>query len=235
MIAVVDSPHDGDPPVSRFVSDIGLPIEQVVGRRARSLSLAGLISELRTVATDTAASPALRDAAAARLASLAHARTAEGRSLAPQAHPDNWWGVRAFTVGDTPVRPTDRPIALSASGLESIGTCSLRWYLDREARVETRRSAATAFGSVVHAIADHVAEGHINPEIGEMAALLDDVWSELSFEAQWQSDSERAAASHGGASREPPAPSAPRRLHSRGCGVRRADGAGTGAGVVNGR
>jgi RecB family exonuclease len=194
MIAVVDSANDGDPPVSRFVSDIGLPIEHVAGRRVRSLSLPGLISELRTVATDSAASPSLRDAAAARLALLANARTAEGRALAPQAHPDNWWGVREFTVGDTPVRPADRPIALSASGLESIGTCALRWYLDREARVETRRSAATAFGSVVHAIADHVAEGHVSAEIGEMAALLDDVWSELSFEAQWQSDSERAAA-----------------------------------------
>ena len=194
MIAVVDSAHDGDPPVSRFVSDIGLPIEHVAGRRARSLSLAGLISELRTVATDPAASSSLRDAAAGRLAMLATAHTAEGRALAPQAHPDNWWGIREFTVGDTPVRPLDQPIALSASGLESIGTCSLRWYLDREARVETRRSAATAFGSVVHAIADHVAEGHVDPEIGEMAALLDDVWSELSFEAQWQSDSERTAA-----------------------------------------
>ena len=64
------------------------------------------------------------------------ASTAPGRSRVPGADPATWWGTRAWTVGDQPLRPVDEPVVVSASALTSLIACPAQWFLDREAGAE---------------------------------------------------------------------------------------------------
>ena len=202
-IAAVDEADDeGDRP-SRFLADVraglakvGAPdtIERVVGRPAHPLTLDGLVAELRIVAQDPRSTTALRDAAVARLAVLAAQRDSDDEPVVPLADPRNWWGSRATTVGVRPVRDPEAPIRLSGSGLDGILNCSLRWFLEHEVHAEVARGTATAFGSVVHAVADFVAKDEVPADLDRMDAEVDRIWSELRFEAAWQSEAERAEA-----------------------------------------
>src|SRR5206468_13125158 len=92
----------------------------------------GMVAELRRTAADEACSPALRAAAAERLARLASA-THRGAPVAPQADPAHWWGTRVRTVSLQPLRAPDEPLAISASVLDSLLTCPARWFLEQEA------------------------------------------------------------------------------------------------------
>ena len=158
------------------------------------VSLDGLVAELRLVAMDPASSDALREAAVERLAVLAAQRDPDGEPLVPLADPARWWGLLDPTASDRPVRDPEAPVSLSGSGLDGILGCPLKWFLEHEVRAETPRGTATSFGSVVHAVADFVAKGDIPETLEDMDAEVDRVWSELRFEAGWQSESERREA-----------------------------------------
>lgn len=202
-LAVVEQPDDGGDRPSRFVADLlagvaragaALTVEHVSGRPPHPLTLDGLVAELRAAAQDARASPTLREAAAARLAVLAAQRGADGETLVPLADPRTWWGLASRTEGVRPVRDPAQPIRLSGSGLDGVLACSLKWFLEHEARAQTLRGTATAFGSVVHAVADFVAKGSVPADLELMDAEVDRIWSELRFEAAWQSKAERAEA-----------------------------------------
>ena len=185
-IAVVAGVGDQGEQPSRFVDDLGVPVVRVPGRPLREGTLEGLVAELRTVAEDPASSPALRSAAIAELVLLRDAGT-------PAADPDSWWGTRDLTPGADPVRPVDRPVALSASALEGLGGCPRKWFLDREAHAQSGRGSALAFGSVLHALADGVARGVLPADPAHLEQVADRVWGELAFDAPWESLAERAA------------------------------------------
>ncbi|MBI1351189.1 MAG: AAA family ATPase [Actinomycetales bacterium] len=198
-LTAIDERADGGERPSRFLDDVRLalglgddPPQSV--RPRRTISLDGLVAELRRTAADPGVSAALRSAAITRLAVLAVEQGDDGRPLVPLADPDRWWGVPEGTPGARAVRDPERPVALSGSGLDGLLTCPLRWFLDHEVRAETPRGPATGFGSVVHAIADFVAKGQVPAELTAMDAEVDRVWSALRFEARWQSQTERAAA-----------------------------------------
>ncbi len=202
-ISVVQEHGDGGERPSRFVADvvdglqsagIHVELEHVPGRPQHPLTLDGLVAQLRAVAQNPQATPAMRDAAVTRLAVLAAARDDADEPLVPLAAPRNWWGIRPRTQGVRPVRNPERPIHLSGSGLDSILSCSLKWLFEHEARAETMRGTATAFGSVVHAVADYVAKKVVPADLDLMDAEVDRIWSELRFEAAWQSQTERAEA-----------------------------------------
>ena len=198
-LSAVDQRGDGGDRPSRFLDDVqaalGLdaPVAQP-GRPRTHISLEGLVADLRAAAVDQGSSPMLRAAAIERLAYLAGQVDEAGRPLVPLADPARWWGTAQPTEGAAPVRDPDRPVALSGSGLDSILDCPLRWFLDHEVHAETPRGTATSFGSVVHAIADFVAKGAVPASLDDMDAEVDRVWSELRFEARWQSEAERREA-----------------------------------------
>ena len=194
VVTTLADPADGASHASRFLADLPVPIDPRTGRPRQPASLPGLLAELRGVAQDASRSAALREAAAARIARLAHALDDHGMQLLPAAHPDAWWGVQPITTGARAVRPPDQPINLSGSGLASLTTCGLQWFLDHEVRAQTRRPNAMAFGSVVHSVAEYVAKGEVPADLDAMDALLDRIWHELRFEARWQSQAERAQA-----------------------------------------
>jgi RecB family exonuclease len=194
LVTAVASPdEDGDQP-SRFVRELGVEPVPVAQRPRRPLSVAGLVAELRAVAVDPAASAPVRQAAAARLATLAVESDEDGRPLVPAARPETWWGLASETRCEVPVRDPSVPVALSGSSVARLVDCPLSWFLDREVHAESSRAATMAFGSVVHALADDVAQQRTPADLDFLMKRLDRVWRELAFDAPWQSAQQREEA-----------------------------------------
>lgn len=188
VVTATESPgEDGDQP-SRFVEELaGFPAAAVGRRRrrpSRSMSLRGATATLRKAA-EQGTTPRVRAAAARRLAALA--------DVVPEAHPDRWWGLAEVTGAETPVRPSDEPLALSGSAVEAIGDCSLRWFLAREARTESASGAAQSFGSAVHVLAE-VSVHDEQIDLDALLGRLDAVWDRISFEAPWIREKQRGEA-----------------------------------------
>ncbi|MFF8839486.1 ATP-dependent helicase [Streptomyces sp. NPDC015130] len=195
VVTAVKAPaEDGDQP-SRFLTEFGAEPKEVPGRPRRPLAVSALVAELRATTVDPAASPALRDAAAHRLASLAALADEDGQPLVPAAHPDRWWGLFEPTHSTVPLRDRELPVALSPSALENLATtCSLQWFLGREVKAAAPATAAQGFGNVVHVLADEVASGRTPADLDVLMARLDSVWDALAFDAPWKSAQEKAHA-----------------------------------------
>jgi RecB family exonuclease len=190
VTAVKSAADDGDQP-SRFLAELGVEPQDVTHRPRRPLAVAALVAELRATTVDPAASPALREAAARRLAKMA-ALTDDGHALVPAAHPDRWWGLLEPTRSEVPLRDRAHPVALSGSALDQLAnTCSLQWFLGREVKAEPPATAAQGFGNVVHVLADEVASGRTPADLDVLMARLDTVWDALAFDAPWKSRQEK--------------------------------------------
>jgi len=194
VVTAVDSPDDDGERPSRLLVETGVAVDARTERAARPLSLPALVAALRRRAVDPGTSDAMRSAAQARLALLAHAGDDDGRALAPAAHPERWWGLVDTTTSDTPVTREDVPIQLSGSSLQRLEDCPLRWFLEKRAAAESATSTAMGFGNVVHALAHEIGTGQTEPVLDALMARLDTVWHQLAFEAPWQSAQQREQA-----------------------------------------
>ncbi|MFJ6779591.1 ATP-dependent helicase [Streptomyces yangpuensis] len=192
VVTAVKAPaEDGDQP-SRLLTELGVTPKDVTGRPRRPLAVPALVAELRATTVDPDASPALRDAAARRLARLAALTDDEDRPLVPAAHPQRWWGLYEPTRSSVPLRDRDRPVALSGSALDQLAnTCSLQWFLGREVKADAPSTAAQGFGNVVHVLADEVASGRTPADLAVLMERLDSVWDALAFDAPWKSAQEK--------------------------------------------
>ncbi|MGW1775919.1 UvrD-helicase domain-containing protein [Streptomyces sp. NPDC002104] len=192
VVTAVKAPaEDGDQP-SRLLTELGVPVKDVTGRPRRPLAVPALVAELRATTVDPDASPALRDAAARRLARLAVLTDDEDRPLVPAAHPQRWWGLYEPTRSSVPLRDRDHPVALSGSALDQLAnTCSLQWFLGREVKADAPSTAAQGFGNVVHVLADEVASGRTPADLAVLMERLDSVWDSLAFDAPWKSRQEK--------------------------------------------
>ena len=189
VTAVASDGDDGQRP-SRFLAELGVDAVRRQRRANRPLTLTALTADLRSCVVDASQPAELRSAAATRLAVLAQAEAA-GRPVVPAADPDRWWGVKELTCSDEPVRSAEAPLVLSGSSLEGLVRCPLRWFLEHEVHAETGRGTAMGFGSVVHAVADGVATGQLEPDADAAMAAVDEVWRQLAFTARWESDQQR--------------------------------------------
>ncbi|MGW8781857.1 ATP-dependent helicase [Streptomyces sp. NPDC055796] len=192
VVTAVKAPaEDGDQP-SRFLTELGVTPKDVTGRPRRPLAVPALVAELRATTVDPDASPALREAAARRLARLAALTDEDDRPLVPAAHPQRWWGLYEPTRSSVPLRDRDRPLALSGSALDQLAnTCSLQWFLGREVKADAPSTAAQGFGNVVHVLADEVASGRTPADLAVLMERLDSVWDALAFDAPWKSRQEK--------------------------------------------
>ncbi|TDU76117.1 ATP-dependent DNA helicase [Streptomyces sp. KS 21] len=192
VVTAVKAPaEDGDQP-SRFLTELGVTPKDVSGRPRRPLAVPALVAELRATTVDPDASPALRDAAARRLARLAALTDEDDRPLVPAAHPQRWWGLYEPTRSSVPLRDRDRPVTLSGSALDQLAnTCSLQWFLGREVKADAPSTAAQGFGNVVHVLADEVASGRTPADLAVLMERLDSVWDALAFDAPWKSRQEK--------------------------------------------
>ncbi|MCB5169334.1 ATP-dependent helicase [Streptomyces bambusae] len=192
VVTAVKAPaEDGDQP-SRFLAELGVEPKDVAGRPRRPLAVSALVAELRATTVDPAASPALRDAAARRLATLAALADEDGQPLVPAAHPQRWWGLYQPTRSSVPLRDRRQPVALSGSALDQLANnCSLQWFLGREVKADAPATAAQGFGNVVHVLADEVASGRTPADLAVLMERLDSVWDALAFDAPWKSRQEK--------------------------------------------
>ncbi len=192
VVTAVKAPaDDGDQP-SRFLTELGVEPRDVTGRPRRPLAVAALVAELRATTVDPAATDALRDAAAHRLARLAALTDDEGQALVPAAHPSRWWGLDEPTRSAVPLRDRDQALSLSPSALEQLAnTCALQWFLGREVKADAPASAAQGFGNVVHVLADEVASSRTPADLDVLMERLDSVWNGLAFDAPWKSEQEK--------------------------------------------
>ena len=193
--AVRGESEDGETP-SRFISELGVePVAANVARQ-RPLRLSALMAELRRYATapEGAVSEELRQAAVLRLAKIAAAEAPDGAPLAYHAEPEHWWGLYERTDNPTPIVRADLPVPLSASAVEALDACPLRWFLERPAAAQEQSTEQQGFGLVFHALAEEVATGATPADIDVLMDRLDRVWDRLPFEARWQSEQERRAA-----------------------------------------
>ena len=196
-LVAIDGKESGDDRPSRFVDDLaraGLEPRPVTGALEVVTSWSDLVVELRSALMDRGVPDGVRAQAANLLAAASRLRSQSGQPIVPAADPDSWWGVRDLSEGPLPLRREDEVIALSGSSLDAIRECSMKWFLDHEVHAESLRSSSTAFGSIVHAIADHIAKGDVPHDAATLDALLDSVWSAVDFDAAWRSDSERREA-----------------------------------------
>jgi superfamily I DNA/RNA helicase/RecB family exonuclease len=195
IVTAVKAPaDDGDQP-SRFLTELGVEPRDVTGRPRRPLAVAALVAELRATTVDPAASEALREAAAHRLARLAALTDDEGQPLVPAAHPYRWWGLEEPTRSAVPLRDRDQPVTLSGSALDQLAnTCALQWFLGREVKADAPATAAQGFGNVVHVLADEVASSRTPADLDVLMERLDSVWNGLAFDAPWKSEQEKAHA-----------------------------------------
>ncbi|WP_228982349.1 ATP-dependent DNA helicase [Streptomyces sp. DH12] len=192
VVTAVKAPaEDGDQP-SRFLAELGVEPKDVTARPRRPLAVSALVAELRATTVDPDASPALRDAAARRLARLAALTDDEGQPLVPAAHPYRWWGLYEPTRAPAPLRDRDQPVTLSGSALDQLAnTCALQWFLGREVKADAPATAAQGFGNVVHVLADEVASGRTPADLAVLMERLDTVWNALAFDAPWKSAQEK--------------------------------------------
>ena len=193
--AVRGEGEDGETP-SRFLNELGVePVAANVARQ-RPLRLSALMAELRRYATapEGAVSEELRQAAVLRLAKIAAAEAPDGAPLAAHAGPEHWWGLYERTDNPTPIVRADLPVPLSASAVEALDACPLRWFLERPAAAQEQSTEQQGFGLVFHALAEEVATGATPADIDVLMDRLDRVWDRLPFEARWQSEQERRAA-----------------------------------------
>ncbi|MCL7382405.1 ATP-dependent DNA helicase [Streptomyces sp. 35G-GA-8] len=195
VVTAVKAPaDDGDQP-SRFLTELGVEPRDITGRPRRPLAVAALVAELRATTVDPEASPALRDAAARRLARLAALGDEDDQALVPAAHPHRWWGLYEPTHSTVPLRDRDQPVTLSGSALDQLAnTCALQWFLGREVKADAPATAAQGFGNVVHVLADEVASGRTPADLDVLMERLDSVWDALAFDAPWKSQQEKAQA-----------------------------------------
>ncbi|MFT3886637.1 MAG: ATP-dependent DNA helicase [Arachnia sp.] len=172
---------------SRFLAELGLPVERVHGRPEQLLSASALVGELRRTLADESASHGLRRAAAVRLARLAGVQGPDGLPGFPGADPEGWWASKPPTGGSA--ADEDGPITITGSSLEALLECPRRWFLSRRARAEGGRASRASVGDVVHLIASEAGKEALTAE--EMHERLDRVWAQIPFEAEWLSATER--------------------------------------------
>lgn len=157
-------------------------------------SINSLVSLLRRTAADSTKSAEHREAAEIRLAHLAQLKDADGRLLVPSAHPASWWGLAEVTETETPIDDPAQPVFVRGSSLERIHQCSLSWFMEQRVHADEPTTSALSFGLIVHALAEAVGLGELEPELGAMQQHLDHIWPMMRYEAPWRSEQERLTA-----------------------------------------
>jgi len=157
-----------------------LPSPQAPIRARPPLSLRGLVGVLRREAAADSPSSA---AAAASLARLS-------REGVPGADPRDWYGMREPSTTEPLVdlSDPDAVVSVSPSRMESFESCPLHWAIDQLGGATS--NVASNLGSLIHGVAENATEISAEALFREVEAR----WSEMTFEAPWQSEAEKLRA-----------------------------------------
>jgi RecB family exonuclease len=185
VVTAVDG-DDGDQP-SRFLDELDPPTSvddappepRGLTRVPRTLTLAGLVAELRGVLLDPDVPEPSRRAAARQLASLAAARV-------PGADPLSWWGLLPLS-DDSPLRGPDSDVKVSPSKVEQFSKCALRWLLEGAGGAGPPGDSQN-IGILVHEVATTAAD---SADLRQLTAELDASWSSLDLGSAWYASKQR--------------------------------------------
>lgn len=143
-------------------------------------TLRELVARLRSVLVSSGATEDARADAATALSKLA----AEG---VPAAAPSQWLGMRDITDEHRPLFP-DGVVGVSPSGLDNFDASALDWFVESVASGES--TIHMSMGTLIH----WVAEKATVFDAQTLKNLVSERWSELSFEAPWLDEAQRAIA-----------------------------------------
>lgn len=179
-----DFADNGEPSVLLHKINSG-NINHISGFPHKPLSLNAVVSEIRKTAQEDTYSDDFKKAVAKRLNKLGTTKDAFERDISKAADPENWWAT--FKPGSTQnkIAPDDQPVTVSGSGLATLRDCGLKWFLEKKAGANVPRQNSASIGSIVHALAQGLSNGEIEPEIQKLREKLDQIWPQLSFDADW--------------------------------------------------
>ncbi len=175
-----------DDPPATLVAELGSGWQRVSGHPAEPQTPIELIARLRDVAAD----PAQRSAAARSLARLAHAGDGAA-ALVPAADVNRWPGVSDWTSAPAPIRRDDAPMRLSASAIEGLTDCPLRWFLGREAKGGRPLGTPAQFGLIVHEAVSELIKARQAGQDLDPEQLLAQLWTDDGYEAEWSAAMQR--------------------------------------------
>lgn len=180
LVTAVQSEEESPSGILGLVDpDVGDVAVSAVADDPAPYTLRGMVAQIRRDAA--VGDPEARRTSAGALAVLSRAGVGE-------AGPDSWYGmVPVSTIAPIHDLSPDNPMRISPSTIERFETCPLAWFLDRAGAND---AAATAgIGTIVHSAFER-ASGM--PTFEELAALVDQRWGELDFEAAWEAGQQRA-------------------------------------------
>ncbi|WP_328808796.1 ATP-dependent helicase [Nonomuraea montanisoli] len=177
--------EDTDERPSRFLAELmpGAVETATVDDRARWLTMAALVADLRSAVTDPTRPAKVRGKAAQQLARLAAAGVRG-------AHPNEWYALTTMT-DDRPLSWPDDTVSISPSAVESFTKCGLRWLLETAVGA-AGTSTAQGLGTIIHALAVLASTDLPNEDL--LSRRLDDVWHELDFGGAWFNRKQRQVA-----------------------------------------
>ncbi|WP_076262540.1 ATP-dependent helicase [Intrasporangium flavum] len=164
-----------DPPEGEGVAAEVRPHSEV----ARTMTLSGLVGELRREAVNP--DPGVAEPALAVLAAAAQAGVRG-------ADPASWWALRPLT-DDRPVRRPDEPVPVSPSKVTYFSDCGLRWFLTSVGGEGTQLGAASV-GTFVHDVVAELPDA----SLAELRAEVDARWGRLGLRPGWTTERTRREA-----------------------------------------
>lgn len=192
LVVTAVASGDGEEQPSRFLDELAAPTDpdqaptmRPPAQLPRALTLPALVAELRTVVTDSTASPSRRRVAAAQLARLAAAGV-------PGAHPDDWWGMRPLSDNRPLAGPGER-VEVSPSVVEQVHRCGLRWLLERHGGSRPPGADQTV-GNLVHAAAAAISRPGQPADTQALYRYLDEHWGVVEVAARWEAGRKRSQA-----------------------------------------
>ncbi len=154
------------------------------------LSLRGLAGRLRRDLTRAIRSPALDTETASRAADAAATLARLARENVPGAAPEHWYGM----TDPSTVRPLndpeagDHPVRVSPSRMAAFETCPLHWLIGQVGGGSS--NTAANLGTIIHKVMEDATDRR--PEA--LWQGVEERWSELDFDADWQSRVQKVAA-----------------------------------------
>jgi RecB family exonuclease len=96
------------------------------------------------------------------------------------------------TVSTVPIEDPTKPVYARGSSLQIFEDCSLSWFMSQRALAAEAKTIALSFGTIVHAFAQAINEGDLDPEnSAQISALLDQAFSKLQLDAPWSNAKEQ--------------------------------------------
>ncbi|HEX6886688.1 MAG TPA: ATP-dependent DNA helicase [Candidatus Nanopelagicales bacterium] len=188
------------------VLQAGVPAPQVEIRRQAAIArLAALARRAAPAGAPPGARPAQPGSTDPRLDVV---EPVPLRGPLAAAHPSQWWAVRPVSDGAgagapalqaaqgerEPAAPDDAApvVRLSPSGVEALRRCPLQWFLEHRVGAGTPAGAPATMGTIVHAVAEALANGEVSPDMASITPFVDAVWGAMPYAARYQARAERA-------------------------------------------